>query len=77
MTQIKHARGGARKNTGLVQSVEAPKDVWQTLRTVLLARYGKADKATVNAWFNGIVRQEWADYDAMIQQLAEDAIEIT
>lgn len=69
------ARGGARKNTGLVQSVEAPKEVWQTLRTILLARYGKADKDKVNSWFIGIVLQEWADYDAMIRAQAEDAIE--
>jgi hypothetical protein len=76
MNQTK-PRGGARKNTGLVQSVEAPKEVWQTLRTVLLARYGKADKDTVNAWFNGIVRQEWADYDAMIQKIADEMTELT
>lgn len=67
-------RGGARPGAGgLVQSVELSKEEWRTLRTVLLSRYGKADRATVNAFFAGVIRQEWQAYDEMIQAQAEGA----
>ncbi len=65
-------RGGARPNAGaLVQSVELSKDDWRTLRTILLARYGKADKETVNTFFAGVIRQEWQAYDEMIQEIVQ------
>ena len=62
-------RGGHRPNAGaLVQSVELSKEDWRTLRTILLARYGKADKETVNIFFAGVIHQEWQAYDEMIQE---------
>lgn len=65
-------RGGPRPGAGgLVQSVTLHKEDWQTLRTILLSRYGKADKETVNAFFAGIIRQEWQSYDEMIQAQEE------
>ena len=72
MTQIKK-RGGARQNTGLVQSVEFSKDDARTLRIILLARYGKANKETVNSFFAGYIRQLWAEYDADIQRIIEES----
>lgn len=66
-------RGGARKNTGLVCRIELSKDDARLLRIVLLARYGKANKKIVNAFAAGWVRQLWAEYDAEIQKIAEEA----
>lgn len=64
-------RGGARPNAGaLVQSVELSKEDWRTLRIILLARYGKADKETVNTFFAGLIRQEWQAYDERISELS-------
>lgn len=66
--------GGARPGAGgLVRSVQLSKEDGRTLRTILLARYGKADKATANAWLAGVIRQEWEAYDAMIQEMAEES----
>ena len=67
-------RGGHRPGAGgLVQSVDLPKEDWRTLRTILLARYGKADKETVNTFFAGVIRQEWQMYDESVQEDAARA----
>lgn len=63
--------GGPRPGAGgLVLSAQVSKEDGRTLRTILLARYGKADKATVNAWLAGVIRQEWEAYDEMILEMA-------
>lgn len=69
------ARGGPRPGAGgLVQIVSLSKEDARTLRTLLLARYGKADKATTEAYIAGLIREQWAAYDAMIQE-AEEALD--
>jgi len=72
MSEIKK-RGGARPNTGLVQSLELTKAEWQLVRTLCLARYGKANKEDVNKFFANFVRQEWQAYDEMIRKIVEEA----
>lgn len=77
MTQIKSTRGGYRPSAGgLVQSIVAGKATWQQLRTLMLARYGKADKATISRWFAGMVAAEWQEYDAVIQTQAAELAEV-
>lgn len=68
-------RGGPRKNTGLVQSLELSKEEWRLVRTLCLARYGKANKEEINKFFRNYVQQEWQAYDDMIQQKAEELAE--
>lgn len=71
--QAKSKRGGYRPTAGgLVQILEMRKTDAQTLRTLLLSRYGRASKEQANAWLAGVIREQWQDYDAMIQALAED-----
>lgn len=69
-------RGGARQNTGLVQRLEMSKPDAQTLRTLLLARYGKANKETANMWLANVIRQEWTEYDTTIQAQAAELAEV-
>ena len=57
-------RGGPRPGAGgLVKSVALSTEDWRTLRIILLARGGRADKAAVSAFFAGIIRQAWQIYD--------------
>lgn len=68
-------RGGPRKNTGLVQSLELSKEEWRLVRTLCLAKYGKANKDEVNKFFRNYVLSEWKAYDEMILQKAEELAE--
>lgn len=69
-------RGGPRKNTGLVQSLELSKEEWRLVRTLCLARYGKANKDEINKFFRNYVLQEWQTYDAMAQRHADELAEV-
>lgn len=54
-------RGGARPGAGgLVKSASFSAADARTLRTILLARYGKADRATVDSFFAGVIREQWS-----------------
>ena len=60
----------------MVTEIQLSREDALTLRTLLLARCGKADKATVTAFVSGYIRQEWQAYDEMIQETAEKFDEV-
>ncbi len=74
MTEHKK-RGGPRQNTGLVQSLELTKEEWRVVRTLCLARYGRANKDDVNKFFRNYVLQEWQAFDEKTQANAEELAE--
>lgn len=69
-------RGGPRKNTGLVQSLELTKEQWRRVRTICLLRFSKANKPEVNKFFANYVEQEWQALNEKIERQADELAEV-
>ena len=54
-----------------MRNIHLSEDDARTLRTILLARYGKATVEQAHTFFASIIRQEWQAYDEMILAQAE------
>lgn len=65
-------RGGHRPNAGaLVRNIHLSEDDARILRTILLARHGKATVEQAHNFIVGLINEQWQAYDEMIQAKTE------